>query len=166
MEEYMNESEIDVMTEVVIESLEDVKEQKQLIPAAKNVKLTIKKAEIKESKDKAYRWLNLQLQLVDGIDEAGAYKNKVVFGKICYYADMVKYGGKDYFDNKQHLVELKRLLKAIGMDLANIKINPVFLAELKGKIVMGDILQTKPTEEYDSDNEVRYFKPVSVDSLI
>lgn len=167
MDEFVTDvSTVDAMTEVYIDTLEDVKETKQLIPAAKNVKFVIKKAESKASKDNAYRWLNLQLQLVDGIDEKASYKNKVVFGKVCYFADMTKYAGKDYFDKKQHLVELKRLLSAVGVDLANVKINEQFLEELKGKMVMADILQTKPTEEYDSDNEVRYFKAVKAEDVI
>lgn len=167
MEEFVTDvSTVDAMTEVYIDTLEDVQETKQLIPAAKNVKLLIKKAESRSSKDNAYRWLNLQLQLVDGIDEKGSYKNKVVFGKVCYYADMVKYAGKEYFDKKQHLLELKRLLKALGYDLANVKLNEQLLNELKGKMVMGDILQTKPTDDYDSDNEVRYFKAVKSEDLI
>ena len=64
---------------VNVGDLSDVQEQKLLIPATKNVKLLIKVADMRTPKDhNDYRWINLQLQLVDGIDESGKYKGKVV----------------------------------------------------------------------------------------
>jgi len=165
-EEGMVEEGFNVVDEVVIEDLTDVKEEKQLIPPSREVKLLVKKAEVKASKDNNYRWVNAQLQLVDGVDAEGKYKGKVVFGKICYYANMEMYGAKDYFKKKQHLVNLRQFAEAVGMDLAGLKINYQFIQDITGKMVVADILQTKGNEQYGPDNEVKNYKKVSTDSLV
>ena len=156
----------DVVDEVVVEDLTNVKEEKQLVPPAKKVKLLVKKAEVQASKDDAYRWINMQLQIVDGIDEAGAYKGKVVFGKVCFFADMKKYGEKDYFKKKQHLIGLKQLLQAIGADLAQVKINESFLLGLAGQTLLADITQTKGDEQFGPDNEVKNYREVPASSMV
>ena len=155
-----------VNEEVVIEDLTQVKEEKSLVPAAKRVKLLVKKAECQASKDGAYKWLNLQLGIVDGLDSEGAYKGKVVFGKVCYFADMDKYGGKDYFKKKQHLVQLRYLLEAIGADLATVKINDEFLVGITNQYVLADIMQTKGNDDFGPDNEVKNYREVSQESLV
>ena len=160
------ESGFSVVEEVEIGDLTNVKEEKQLVPAAKKVKLRIKKAESQASKDNAYRWVNLQLQIVDGIDSEGAYKGKVVFGKVCYYADMAKYGEKDFFKKKQHLIQLRYLLEALGLDLATVKINDAFMQGVTNQIVLADITQTKGDEEYGPDNEVKNFRSVPAESMV
>jgi hypothetical protein len=160
------ESGFSVCEEVVIGDLTQVKEEKQLVPAAKRVKLRVKKAESQASKDNAYRWINLQLQIVEGIDSECAYKGKVVFGKVCYYADMAKYGEKDFFKKKQHLIQLRYLLEALGLDLATVKINDAFMQGIANQIVLADITQTKGDEEYGPDNEVKNFRAVPAESMV
>jgi hypothetical protein len=160
------ESGFSVCEEVVIGDLTQVKEEKQLVPAAKRVKMRVKKAESQASKDNAYRWINLQLQIVDGVDDAGAYKGKVVFGKVCYYADMAKYGEKEFFKKKQHLIQLRYLLEALGLDLATVKINDAFMQGIANQIVLADITQTKGDEEYGPDNEVKNFRAVPAESMV
>lgn len=162
---YENEG-FDVVEEVEIEDLTNIKEEKQLVPPAKKVKLLVKKAESKSSKDGAYAWINMQLQIVDGIDELGAYKGKVVFGKVCYYADMAKYGEKDYFKKKQHLIGLKQLLTALGSDLSKAKIGDKFFSEITNQVVLGDITQTKGDEDFGPDNEVKNYREVPQESLV
>ena len=83
---------------VDVGNLDAVLEQKTLIPATKNVRFKIKKAENFVSKDNTFKMINLQLQIVDGIDEAGKYKNKVIFAWVSYYADPNKYTS-DFFKN-------------------------------------------------------------------
>ena len=163
---FSEDNAFDVVDEVLVGDLTEVKEEKQLIPPAKGVKLLVKKVESKASEDNTYRWLNLHLQLVEGIGGEGAYRNKVVFGKVCYYADMEKYGGKEFFKKKQHLIQLKNLLKAVSADLATVKINDAFLNGLVGQYVLGDITQTKGNEEYGPDNEVKNYKEVSANSMV
>jgi hypothetical protein len=160
------ESGFSVCEEVVIGDLTQVKEEKQLVPAAKRVKLRVKKAESQASKDNAYRWINLQLQIVDGIDDAGAYKGKVVFGKVCYYADMAKYGEKEFFKKKQHLIGLKQFITAIGADLSKITIGDSFLTGVVNQMVLADITQTKGNTEFGPDNEVKNYREVSAESMV
>jgi len=165
MSQYQQEG-FNVQEDVVVDDLTNVQEEKQLVPPAKKVKLLVKKAEIKASKDNAYRWINLQLQIVDGIDEAGSYKNKVVFGKICFYADMAVYGEKDFFKKKQHLIGLKQFITAIGADLAHITINDSFLTSIVNQMVLADITQTKGNTEFGPDNEVKNYKEVPASSMV
>lgn len=163
----MFESEgFNVNEEVVVGDLTEVKEEKQLVPPAKKVKLQIKKAEIQTSKDNAYRWLNLQLQIVDGIDTTGGYKGKVVFGKVCFYADMAKYGEKAFFQKKQHLIGLKQLLEAVSADLASVKIGDEFLQSLTGKQILADISQTKGNDDFGPDNEVKNYRELPAEAMV
>lgn len=155
-----------VNEDVVVGDLTEVKEEKQLVPPAKRVKLQVKKANIQTSKDNAYRWLNLQLQIVDGIDTTGSYKGKVVFGKVCFFADMAKYGEKDYFKKKQHLIGLKQLLEAVSADLASVKIGDEFLQTLVGQMVLADITQTKGNDDFGPDNEVKNYRELPASDMV
>lgn len=160
-------------------NLDDIKEQRTVIPKTKRVKLQIKSAEI-DTHNLNYRVINLQTVLVDGIEEeqedgsmvAGKFKNKSVFTRICYFADPTKYT-KDFFKNRQHLLPLKQLGKATGVDLTKID------GYTPGKLtsaphVYGDIVITTSTyNDKDTgesitrqDNEVRNWKPVSVEELV
>lgn len=144
---------------VNVGDLSDVQEQKLLIPATKNVKLLIKDADMRTPKDhNDYRWINLQLQLVDGIDEAGKYKGKVVFGMVAYYANPAVYT-KDFFTSKQHLVNLKQLIAATGIDGSIDGHTP---EKLKGKVVLADIWQKKDL----TDNEVGRYKTLSIEGQV
>ena len=166
----------EVIDEVEIGDLSGVKEQRNLIPAAKGVKFLIKKAEPKDNPDKTYRQINLQLQLVDGIptpQTESAYKGMTVFGRVCYYADPSVYT-KDFFKNKQHLVELKRLLDTVEVT-DRTKVNDQLFSDLKGKLVMGDILQKagKPYTNAEGDevmgepqNEVVRFRAVPLEEQV
>ena len=104
---------------VEIGSLSDVVEQRTVVPATRGVKMKIRKAENMISKDNTYRQISMQLQIVQGIGDEGKYRGKVVFGRVCYYADPNKYT-KDFFKNKQHLVQLKYLGKATGIDMCGV----------------------------------------------
>ena len=94
--------------------LTSVREQRTVIPATRGVLVKIRRAESKVNEANTYRQISLQLQLVDGLVD-GKYKGKVVFARLCYYADPNAYT-KDFFKNKQHLVQLKYLLRAVGTD--------------------------------------------------
>ena len=155
-----------VAEEVEVGNLNEVKEEKQLVPPAKRVKLLIKKATLASSKDNAYRWVNMQLQIVEGVDMEGAYKGKVVFGKVCYFADMAKYGEKDFFKKKQHLIGLKGLLVALSVDLADVKMNDAFVVGITGQTILGDITQTKGNDDFGPDNEVRNFREVPASDMV
>ena len=163
---------------VEIDDLNDVKEEKQTIPAAKGVKLRIDKVEFNEklTEDRVsiYRWLKLNFRVVEGIDEEGKYKNKVVFGRdgVCYYADPVHYT-KDFFKNRQHLVNLKYLLGAT--DLVGTPIDGHLQEKLEGKMVIGNIVQVKnnyttstgvEVNELVNDVNIKSLKAVPADSEV
>ena len=153
-------------------NLEEVREERQVIPATKNVKLQIIKAENAFNKENTYRSINLQLNLVEGID--GKYKGKPIFTRVCYYADPNVYT-KEWFTKKQHLVQLKYLKRAIGFT-SNV-VDGHLLEDLKGKQLLGDIIVRKRKiivddgaggkEEVEQlDNEVRNFKVLPISSMI
>ena len=163
----------EVLDEVEIGTLDDVKEQRTVLPPTKGVKLLITKAEPRGSKDGAYRSINLACKLVDGIGEEGKYKNMVVFSSVCYYADPDQYN-KDFFKNKQHLVQLKYLKGAVILTDPT-KVNDQFVSELANQYVVGDIVQTKPRTYTAADgtevttdigNEVRNFKKIADEDLV
>ena len=157
---------------VEIGSLDDVKEQRTVIPATKNVRMRIKKAEVQINKDNTYRSINLQLQIVNGIDAEGKYKGKVVFGKVCYYADPNTYT-KDFFKQKQHLVELKKLIKATGIEYQGV-VDGHFIDRLMQSTELSADIQIRKrkvklddgtfTEELD--NETRNYKQLSAEELV
>jgi len=145
----------DTVEEVVIPDLTSVKREMDLIPPTKDVKFIIKSASVKASKDNTYRQINLQLNIVDGIQvgELLKYKNKPMFQTVCYYADPQKYT-KEYFQKKQHLVQLKMLCRALGEDLASIRINDGYLMSLSGKEILGTIKQAKKKDWTNKSGEL------------
>jgi hypothetical protein len=162
------------MESVDVGNLDDVKEERQVIPAAKGVELLIIKAEAKSNDANTYRRINLQLKLTKGIDVEGKYKNKVVFGSVCYYADPNVYV-KDFFKKKQHLVQLKYLKNSVGWQYNTV--DQAFLVELQGKTILGDITVKKNTTYLDDGkggkvaetyltNEVRNYKVQAMDSQV
>lgn len=151
------------MEPVNIDNLDDVTEQKLVISATKNVKFRIRKVEARANKKSTYRWLSLHLQLVNGIDEEGKYRNKVLFSNLCYYADPTVYD-KDFFKTRQHLVQLKYLSKATQLDLSRLDGHKI--EELTGIEILGDILISKGMEEGTQDNVVKNFKRIAEEQLV
>ena len=167
-----------------IETLADVKDESSLIPASKNVKLLVKKVEVRET-DKAgllYDWrnLNVQFQLVDGIGEEGKFKNSNVFGSITYYVNPegiakksgLAYGTQDYY--KTRLSNLKMFVKAIGDDLGAVRLDEASMTEYVqalsvgavGKSVVANINVQAGKDGYPDSNEVKYYKAVSIEDSI
>jgi hypothetical protein len=163
-----------VIDEVNIGSLGDIKEVRNLIPPTKDVKLRIKKATSEKNADGSFRWINMSVAVEDGIRVNGsmAFRNSVLWAKATYYADPKVYT-KDFFKSKQHLLDLKKLVSALGLDINNITINDEFINSLENKVILGDIRQkmnkftTKDGVSVEEmKNEVVNFKPVPAGSLI
>jgi len=163
MEEMFDTTNVEVgMDEgVMVQGLDDIIEQQLVIPATPNVKLLVKKAELAENKDGTYKYVKITLQLVDGIDEEGKYKNKCVFTNVCYYADPESYT-KDFFTTQQHLVSLKYLIKATGLEPM---INKQFCAELEGKVIKGNIIASKDNSG-TMRNDVKNFKELDMTEVV
>lgn len=165
----------EVVDEIEIGTLEDVKEIPRLIPPARNAKLQIGEVKVNANEAGTYRSLNVRFVISDGIDINGElkYKGMGVFSRVCYYADPAVYI-KDFFKNKQHLVALKQLVAATQLSDAT-KMNDAFCAELKGQIVLGNIIQRKAKAYTDKlgneqpgepSNEVVNFKKVPDEELV
>ncbi len=170
-----------------IGDLSDVKEEKQLVPPTRDVKFLISKASLGANDAGSWKWIALDMVIVDGIpvtdNETGetkmGYQNKHMFQNICYFADPSVYT-KPYFTKKQHLVQLKYLLNAVGMDISQVKISDELVANLIGKTFTAKIVQvadtiketdgatgqTKRVKTGEFSNEVRDFKPVSEEDLV
>lgn len=157
-----------------IGNLDDIKEEKQVIPPTKNVKFIITKADNWVNSEGSLRQINLALKIVDGIDPSGKYKNKLIFTRITYYADTTVYKN-DFFVRKQYLISLKYLKNAIGWDKTTI--DGHFFDECLNKEVMGDIIvknrkilvddgSGNKVEEVIQDNDVIRLKPLSLENVI
>ena|SRR3990167_6677469 len=152
----------DVTEEYSVGDLTDVKEERQLVPVTKKVKVRVSKAGIQENKDKDLKGLKLEVRIVDGIEttdkESGetkmAFVNKPLFTGImdlCFYADL-ETRFSDWFKKKQHLVGFKQFCEAIGADLKAVVINDEFFSNLIGKEVLVDIQHEEETALDESGN--------------
>ncbi len=158
-----------ILEPVEVGSLEDVKEQKPLIPPTKGVKVKVSRVRTYSSKDGGYRAFELGLQLVDGID--GKWKNSWVNSDgICYYADTNTYT-KDFFKEKRHLINLKLLNKALGIKTT--KVDDDYISSLDNKELIVDIQQTpnnyttkEGVEVNETVNIARNFRAVPVDQQV
>lgn len=169
---------------VEVGDLTSVQELRQVIPATRGVKVLVRKAEHRGNEANTFRSINLELLLSEGILSEGTegeqvvkYKGKVVFARVCYYADPEQYT-KDFFKNKQHLVQLKYLGKATGVDLTQVDGHKI--DELVGKEVLVDIGIRKrqvfeagqPVKDengenvYQQENEVRNYKVLALEQEV
>lgn len=159
---------------VDIGDLTDVKEERQVIPPTKNVKFQIVKAEATVNKANTFRQINLQCKLIDGIDEHGKYKNKIVFTRVTYYADPNTYTS-EFFKKRQYLLALKYLKNAVGWDSS--VIDGHFIAQIENKVLKGDIIIKKGKRFVDDgngnkieleqlDNEIRNFKALAPEDVV
>lgn len=145
----------DTVEEMKLEDLSTVKKEVTLIPPTKNVKFVIKSVSVQTFKEGAYRQLKLQLNIVDGIQvgEKLLYKGKPMFQTVTYYADPNKYT-TEFFQKRQHLVQLKMLCNALGEDLRSITINDTYLSTLAGKEIVANIKQSKKKDWTNKQGEV------------
>jgi hypothetical protein len=145
----------EVTNPTTVEDLTDVREQKYLLPVTTGLKVRVNKAAVQENKTKDLKGLKLELRLVDGIEvtdqETGAseikFVNKPIFTGImdlCFYADPATRGG-DWFKTKQHLVEFKKFISALGYDLKGIVVDDTWLQNLVGREVLVDVLHEEET---------------------
>lgn len=144
-----------VVAEMDLGDLSSVKKEVDLVPPTKDVKFRIKSASVKANKDNTYLQINLQLVIVDGIQVGDTlkYKGKPMFQTVTYYADPNKYT-KEYFQKRQHLVQLKMLCNALGEDLKSVKINDALLKGIVGKEVLATIKQSKKKDWTNKNGEV------------
>lgn len=139
----MNEG-FEVVDQFDVQDLTDVKQEQNLFPATKDLKVRIAKASLQQNKNKNIYALKLELRTVDGIAGEGGTMTRVNAPLFTSLMDLV-YGAdlnvdgraeKNWWKNKQHLVEFKNLMNALGVPLSGIKVNDEFLASLVGQEVL------------------------------
>ena len=142
----------DVVDEVVVGDLTDVKEQRQVLPVAQRVKVRIAKAGTQATKDKDIKSLKLDLRIVDGIlvGEELKYANKPLFTglmDLVYWGDLSVKGRseKTWWTSKQYLIEFKKFCLATGFDIKDVRINDDFFQIITGKEVLVDIQHEEET---------------------
>lgn len=181
----------EVNDSVEIENIDDVKRTKNVIPASSNVLLEISKVTGETSKDKLGKTVNVSFKLVDGIEVEGEVKYKGALAtsfpqRFTYWNSPEKVAEKiagakkettrNWWKNKQYLVEFKELLVSLGLKAADFTLDgklqvDSLISALKGQRVMGNIVQKeeqafdKSTGEYKGlgsfQNEVKNLRKVS-----
>lgn len=185
----MEEVQFDVNDQVEIESLDDVEQSQFVLPPASNVLLSVAKVKASTTKDGGFKQLEVSYRLVEGIETDGELKYKNVFAntfpqRIFYWVssekkeaglNAPKSSTRDWYKNKQYLVEFKNILNACGITVneflkdGKLDVDNLIPA-LQGKEVRGNIVQfeeTMPDRETGEKiktgrflNEVRYLKAV------
>jgi len=138
-----------------VEDLTDVKEERRAKPLCKGLKVRIFKASANKTKNGDLKYINLELQIVDGIEiinketeEAELkYVNSKVFTRMmdtCYWANP-ETKTKQYFVHKQHLVGFKKLMSALELPLKGTVVNDEFIQSITGREILIDIIHEKET---------------------
>lgn len=163
---------------ITMDEMDKIKfDENLVIPPASNVKLRIKKAEIrgngKDGEPVTKKKLNILWQLVNGIEVNGEIKyknatffqNGAEFNQFVIWADPTVHT-KPYWIEKKYLKPLKDLIKALGLSA----FDPDTLeTDLVGKEILGTIKQSDITKKNDDgiyvatgdfNNYVEMIKPV------
>jgi hypothetical protein len=136
-----------------VQDLTDVKQESNLLPATKGLKVRVAKAKQQANKDNDIYSLKLELRIVDGIPNADGvpqYVNKPMFTGIMDLVYGAKLDIKDRSNNKwwkakQHLVEFKKFCQAMDISLSSIVINDEFFSNLIGREVLVDVVHEAKT---------------------
>jgi len=170
--EALNKVPFEVMESERLPDVSDVREERGVVPPAKAVLVRIESATTRKSLEQnkqpeseenpvLLKKIALGVRLVEGIEvpdgEGGikvAYKNKPMFQDVVYWAHP-EHKKSDYYLKRQHLVGLRYLLTALGIDLkAPPAISDEWLANLKGQELRVDITQRKVQARDEEGNWV------------
>jgi len=171
------EAPIQVTDPVESQDLADVKEDRGIVPATKDVLLRITKVSISTSEEDGnpvLKFLNLEARIVEGIevpkvDEDGnqlgetemKYKGKPMFPSMFCWADMEK-KTSNWYKKKQHLVQYKYFLQAMGYTVSPTPtLTDEVLTEMLDKEIRGNIrvvpIQAKnpDTGKYENTGDLK-----------
>lgn len=167
MSMYDEQVPFDVIDEVEVADLTDVKQDRDLFPVTSGLKVRINKASKQQNKDKDITSLKLDIRPVDGIQvtdpESGEtvakYVNKPIFTSIMdlvYSADTkVKGRGENkWWKNNQHLVEFKNFCVALDIPLSGIKVNDQFLSDLVGRELLVSVKHEADSKKDEQGKKV------------
>ena len=143
----------DVVDEYEVQDLTEVKADRNLFPATKDLKVRVNKVTTQSNDDKDILSLNVELRAVDGIQGADGVMTRIEapiftgFMDLVYGADLDVKGRADnkWWKNNQHLVEFKNFLTATGHPLSGIKVNDEFLSNLIGMEVLVSVIHEAET---------------------
>jgi len=153
----------DVVNEYEVADLTDVKADKNLFPATKDLKVRINKVALQTNDDKDIRTLNIELRVVDGIPNNDGGMERIEapiftgFMDLVYGADLTVKGRADnkWWKNNQHLVEFKNFCKALDIPLAGIKVNDQFIADLIWKELLVSVVHQAETIKDQDGKKVK-----------
>lgn len=147
-------------------------DDKPLIPPTNGVILRISKPKVRDVNDREtgklkLRFLSFGLQLRDGIDENGKFKNMYLFKDIMIWASSDFYAGKDWASPSRMKSNVVGLVKACELDLSNLSIDDKFLESIDGKFVCANIIQKKSAlEGVAYENDVKNFKALTPEQMM
>jgi hypothetical protein len=171
-------------------SLTDVKEIKNLIPPAKDVKLIIDEVRIidanKDGELLNWKQISFKFKLVDGIEVGSEvkYKGMGINQATPYFANPPSYDyTKPFFAKGQFLVPLTQIVKATGVSAPQMikgglttEVATTLAESLKDKVLLASVTQkfkqvkNPETGKYENtdelQNEVRGFKAVPDSALV
>lgn len=180
--------ELNVNDPVEIETLEDVVEQQFVLPSASNVLMKLDKVKASETKDGGFKQLEISPKLVEGVEIVdgvlkykGAYASTFPMRVFYWVSPEKKEAGlnapkestRNWYKNKQYLVEFKKLLTACNLNVndfmadGKLKVDEL-CAALSGVEVRGNVMKVEEDMVDPSTgdkvktgrflNEVRYLK--------
>jgi len=163
----LQESEVapfNVNEEDQVEDLTDVKEDRGVVPASSQVMLKLNKVskrvlakrakeDVSPDNPAVAKFVSLEVRIVEGFLVQGEmkYRNKPLFQDVQYWANAEE-KTSDWYKRKQHLVQFKHFLVALGYDPSNPPaVGDKFLTEILERLVLGDIkqrpIQSRKTNE-------------------
>lgn len=147
-----------VTDQIDVPDLSEIKEQRTLIPATKDVLFRINSGAVIATNNKDIKSLDLELEIVDGISvlnkETGEQEVKFIGRKmrtghmtLCVWADKTVGArpSSDWWKNDQHMVGFKQFVMALGLPLAGIKVTDEWIGDLAGKEVKASIVHEEDT---------------------
>ena len=186
----MAESEFDVNSPVEFEGMDDVVEQQFVLPNSSNVLLKLDRIKGSETKGGGFKQLEISPRLVEGIEIEGELKYKGSFAstfpmRVFYWVspekkeaglNAPKESTRNWYKNKQYLVEFKKLMVACNLNVndfledGKLKVDELITA-LDGQEVRGNVVRVEEEMVDPSTgergktgrflNEVRYIKAVN-----
>ena len=120
-----------------------------VIEAARGVRFSIKKADVRQNDEKTIMRLNVQSKVGPlGVDSNGRYANKILFAELLVWADLNVHT-TDWW-KKQARFPWKQFQGALGLDASKAtRINDEFLSGLIGQEFIADIRKSEIRQKND-----------------
>ena len=171
-------------------TIADVKEEKNLVPPARDIPMTITETKLYSTYDdgsvRNWKQILVKFRLDQGIevDNVTKYKGMLLTQMMPYFAQPTNYDyTKPFFAKGQFLVPLQQIIKSTNIEAPSLikggltdEVMETVAESLKNKTILGSVLQTKVTSKNvetgkyeptgDLQNEVKNFKIIPEDMLV